>query len=345
MSRDINAGEVKKVSYLLVDPAEIVVDPATNGRSQPHTDADVERRCTSFEQHGQLQPVVCRKVAENKLQLVFGFCRHAAALRYNEKHPDAPMKLKVVVEKLTEEEAYLANLAENNERSALSIIDIAQAQQRLRDNKDKFKLKDKDIAKLFNMTPSYVCQIQRLLLLPKSIQKLVHLGSLAIGPALKMTYLDKDEQKAILEEIKAEKVLEEAEIARLEEEEEKEEKEVKKAKGEQTDAVPEKKEKKKKPKVETSKANEAIRKVQQDKRNAKEAKGEDTSGKAEVKTRPTFAAIRELFETMTGPGEEPSFRAMAVSFLKYFAGDITEEKFEKRLRAIFDRVAEPATAE
>ena len=79
------------------------------------------------------KPVQVRKVADNRVQLVLGYRRHRAALLYNLRHPDNPMKLKCVVVTVNDEEAFRRNIVENKQRAETTPIDDAFNQRRLRE--------------------------------------------------------------------------------------------------------------------------------------------------------------------------------------------------------------------
>jgi hypothetical protein len=55
MSMKLNAGDVIRQDEFLIDPEEILVDEALNGRWQPHDDQAIENMVKSFEDEGQLQ--------------------------------------------------------------------------------------------------------------------------------------------------------------------------------------------------------------------------------------------------------------------------------------------------
>src|SRR5580700_626418 len=103
MSMKLNAGDVGRSDEFLIDPKEILVDEALNGRWQKHDDEAVENMAKSFTEEGQLQAVQVRRVHENKAQLVLGYRRFTAAKLYNELHPDSPMKLRCRVVVVNEE--------------------------------------------------------------------------------------------------------------------------------------------------------------------------------------------------------------------------------------------------
>lgn len=319
----------KASNIFSIAPEEIEVDVRLNGRSEAHSDADIDTLVASFERLGQLQPVVARKVGD-KVQLVFGYCRHAAAIRYNEKHPDKPMKLKVeVLTKLSDREALERNLSENLRRRSLSIIDIAEAQKRLSEDPES-PWKDKEIAKFFGMTTQYVGVLRKLLTLPKRWKKLLHLGALAIGPALKMTELDKESQEALYDKLKADEVAQKAEY------------EIKVDKKRDIEAE-EKGEKpasegKKKTKVKTSQVMSGIREASKEaKAKAAQAAGKPTVPEKEEPTRinRTRKEFVAYLESKTGPAEPPMLRKLVESLIAFYNGELSEKKMDAKLDAIF----------
>ena len=122
----LNAGDdVGRSDEFLIDPKQILVDDALNGRWQPHDDQAVENMAKSFSEEGQLQAVQVRRVHDNRVQLVLGYRRFTAAKLFNERHPEQPMKLKCKVVVVNEEEAFRRNIVENRERAECSPVDDA----------------------------------------------------------------------------------------------------------------------------------------------------------------------------------------------------------------------------
>ncbi len=200
MATKLNAGEVGRSDLFYIDPAEIQVEAGLNGRWQPHTAADVTARRKSFEAEGQLSPVVVRKVADNKVQLVLGYCRYAAAVQFNELHKDKPMKLQCVVRQVDDEEAFRRNIVENRERKDTSPVDDAFNQRRLR---EEYGWTDVKIAGFYGVKSSYVSQLKKLVALPKEILIQVHRKVLSVESALALVDMTKEERQEILDEAKA----------------------------------------------------------------------------------------------------------------------------------------------
>jgi ParB/RepB/Spo0J family partition protein len=195
MAMKLNAGDVGRADEFLIDPKEIEVVDALNGRWQPHATDDVENMVKSFETEGQLQAVQVRRVQDNKVQLVLGYRRYYASKAYNERHPDNPMKLKCKVVLVNDEEAFRRNIVENRERKECSAMDDAHSQNRLREN---FGWTDTKIAEFYKMTPPYVGTLKKLLTLSCDVQKMVHERTLSVQAACELTNLPVAEQQQIL---------------------------------------------------------------------------------------------------------------------------------------------------
>lgn len=195
MAMKIEAGDVKRTELFLIDPQEIVVDQSANGRWQPHAEADIAARVASFEAVGQLEPVTVRRIAGNRVQLVFGYLRHAAALEYNRRHPDATMRLKCTVAQWNDEESLVHNIRENRDRKSTSPVDDAHAQRRLR---EEHGYPDVKIAELYGVSGAYVSQLKKLLSLSRETQELVHRNELSVSAAMALAELPERDQKEVV---------------------------------------------------------------------------------------------------------------------------------------------------
>ena len=195
MAMKLNAGEIVRQDVYLIDPENIVVVEAQNTRWQPHDDAEIASLARSFEQDGQLQPVVVRRIADNRVQLVAGYRRYHAAQQYNQLHPDSPMKLKCVVSMMNDEEALRRSIVENRERAQTTAMDDAHNQRRLR---EECGWTDTKIAEFYKVSPPYVGTLKKLLLLPTNVQLMVHSRQISVQAAIAMTDLTAEEQKAVI---------------------------------------------------------------------------------------------------------------------------------------------------
>ena len=198
MAININAGEVGRGDVFFIDPQEIIVDEKLNGRWEPHDEAAIKSLAKSYEEEGQLQPVQVRRVADNRVQLVMGYRRHAAVVEFNRLHPDKPMKLKAIVVTINAEEAFRRNIVENRERQETSPIDDAFNQRRLRDD---YGWTDTKIAEFYALTPPYVGVLRKLLTLPTETQKLVHARQLSVKAAAALTELTPEQQQQAMDPV------------------------------------------------------------------------------------------------------------------------------------------------
>ena len=193
MAMKLNAGETLRQDVYLIDPDEIVV--GRNTRWQAHDDAEIAALARSFEEDGQLQPVVVRRIADNRVQLVAGYRRYHAAQQYNQLHPDQPMKLKCCVSIMNDEEALRRSIIENRERSETTPVDDAYNQRRLR---EECGWTDVRISDFYKVSPPYVAVLKKLLLLPTDIQLRVHTKQISVQAAIALADLSPEEQKAVL---------------------------------------------------------------------------------------------------------------------------------------------------
>lgn len=201
MAAKINAGDVGRSDLYFITPTEITVDESVNGRWMPHDEASVAELVSSYETVGQLQPVQIRKIADNKVSLVMGYRRWKAAVKFNELHPDKPMKLKCVLSSLNAEEALVRNIAENRERKETTCVDDAYNMRRLR---EEYGWADSKIAEFYKVTAPYVSQLKKLLTLSLDLQRKVHNKALSLESALALADLTEEEQAEALAEASAE---------------------------------------------------------------------------------------------------------------------------------------------
>lgn len=202
MAAKINAGDYTRGELFYIPPNEIIIEDKLNGRWEPHNEAAIDKMVKSFEEQGQLQPVQVRKLksADNRVQLVLGYRRTYAAIRYNELHPEKPIKLKCVLVDINDDEAFQRNIIENKERSDPSPVDDAFNQRRLREN---LGWTEAQIAKFYDVTSGYISQLKVLTGLPSKILKLVHAKQISVTSGISLADLSGDEQEAALTELAA----------------------------------------------------------------------------------------------------------------------------------------------
>lgn len=199
MATTINTGDTKagRTDLFLVDPEHVIVLESLNGRAYPHEDEAVSLLVESFHLHGQKQPVICRRDEENRLILVLGYRRHAAALEHNRLHPETPMRLACRVQDMNEGEALIANIVENQERKSVTAIDHAHNHRRLRES---LGWTDQQIADLYHFNPGYVGKLRNLLRLGQDVQYQIHTGTLSVEAGLALADVPQEAREVIVRE-------------------------------------------------------------------------------------------------------------------------------------------------
>lgn len=193
MAAKINAGDVKRAGMFYCDPGEIRLDATRNGRWKPHDEASVVALAESMIADGQLQPIVVRKISDNRLEVVAGFRRLLAA-RWIVAHRDPEFKVKVILATCNEVEAFRLNVRENNDRKATSPVDDAFNQRRLR---DQHGMSNSDIATLYGRSPSYIARLAKIPTLPDAVLAKLHAGEIGVDAAIGLADLPGDEATEI----------------------------------------------------------------------------------------------------------------------------------------------------
>lgn len=205
MAAKINAGnDVRRGDLFFINPFEIQVSEDLRGRRlPPPDDAIIEMACSLLD-HGQQTPVNARRVKDNRLSLVAGFTRTAAARLIRDgftdpdgnERRDANFALQVKVKDCNDREAFVANVIENARRNATSAMDDAHNQARLRD----YGMTDTEIGKLYGeRTGARVSRLAKLLRLNDDAQRLVHDGGLSVDAALTMLDMPEQARAAVVE--------------------------------------------------------------------------------------------------------------------------------------------------
>lgn len=207
MAIQIDAGDdVKRGDLFYVDPFQVFVKEDLRGRSRPVTQENIVQMALSLLTHGQRQPVECRRVKDNKLQLNLGFTRTNAARLIREgftyegeDYQDAEFRLKVQITDCNDQTAFVNNVVENAHRNKTTDVDDATNQQRLR---DRYGYSDADIARLYQYrSQGKVGRLRKLLQLDKPILDMVHEGRMPTNGALALLDLPDDERASKIDEL------------------------------------------------------------------------------------------------------------------------------------------------
>lgn len=135
-------------------------------------------------ERGQLQNLVARKLPNGKIELLAGYQRYLALRSLGKQPEDMAIK---VLENVSDEEAILIAISENNTRKDLTTVEEARSFRSLA----KLKLTHAQIAKKTKTSETYVRDRLHLLELPKDVQKLIHDGKVPISYSPSIRKLEK----------------------------------------------------------------------------------------------------------------------------------------------------------
>jgi ParB-like chromosome segregation protein Spo0J len=205
MAMKVEAGpDMRRGDCLFVDPYQIKVVEKLRGRHRSPDESAIIAMADSMLTYGQRQPVECRRVKDNKLQLVAGFTRMAASRlirdgfldQYGAERQDKAWMLKCVVVDANDEESFCHNLVENEHRNNTSEIDDAHNHRTLR---DVYGYDDTRIKALYGYRdPNKIGRLRRLLELPASVQAKIHAGEMGVQAGLDLLELPEDEREGAI---------------------------------------------------------------------------------------------------------------------------------------------------
>ncbi|MEH0609106.1 ParB/RepB/Spo0J family partition protein [Streptomyces scabiei] len=154
----------------------------------------------SIKQHGLLQPIVVRKVAEGGYELIAGERR----FRANELAGNITIETKILVTEgdaeISDMDSFKKAMAENLNREDMLPLEEARGFKKVLDEEE-----DADpasVAKTFSKSVQYVNQRLALLNLRPEIQAAVDLGHIGTQAAVQIAALSRDNQKAVFEDWK-----------------------------------------------------------------------------------------------------------------------------------------------
>lgn len=166
-SVDSGSGESVKLSINEIEPNH----DQPRKSFQPEALSELSK---SIEEHGILQPLLVRPMADGSYRLVAGERRYRAA------RMAGLTEVPVTIREMTDEEESLFALIENLHREDLNIIEEAEGIKTLIDS---FGLTQEEAAKRVGKSREAVTNILRLLKLPEEISEYVKQGKISMGHA------------------------------------------------------------------------------------------------------------------------------------------------------------------
>ncbi|MDD4680912.1 MAG: ParB/RepB/Spo0J family partition protein [Clostridia bacterium] len=180
VSEEMNKGETA---------LEIKVGAIIPNSFQPRRTFDEDKLAEladSIKTHGVVQPLVVRKIANGKYELVVGERRLRACRSLNLSTVPA------LIKEYTDEQMMEIALIENIQRQDLNPVEEAYAYKRLL---EEFKFTQEEVAQKISKSRSFVANMVRILQLPQAILDKVVGGELTIGHVRPLLALKEEAQQ------------------------------------------------------------------------------------------------------------------------------------------------------
>ena len=173
----MSSEEMVEIDTDLIEPNSF--QPRTNFNEEK-----LEELAQSIKSNGVIQPLLVRRIDNEKYQLVAGERRWRAAQRAG------LLKVPCVVKEIPEDKLLELALVENIQRQELNAIEEAQAYKRLIET---LGLTQEMVAQRVGRDRTFITNYLRLLRLPEDIQQLVELEKLSTGHARALLSIDDPE--------------------------------------------------------------------------------------------------------------------------------------------------------
>ncbi|HLJ56767.1 MAG TPA: ParB/RepB/Spo0J family partition protein [Chthonomonadaceae bacterium] len=159
------------------DSVVVPIEQVETNPYQPRTVFDAEKMAdlaASIREHGILQPVLVRRMAPGRYQLVAGERRFRAAQRAGLS------SIPAIVKECGDREQLEMAVVENLQREDIGVIEAARAYRKLI---DEFEMTQDTVAKRVGKSRSAVANMLRLLRLPHEVLESVEQGEITEGHA------------------------------------------------------------------------------------------------------------------------------------------------------------------
>ena len=147
-------------------------------------EAQLHELAQSIAASGVVQPIVVKRLSENKFQLITGERRWLASRKAGKA------TIPAIVRQVSDEQALEMTIVENLQRADLNPMEQARAYQRL---SQEFKMTQEQMALRTGKERASVSNFLRLLRLPDGVQQRVEAGDLSFGHARTLLALDSPE--------------------------------------------------------------------------------------------------------------------------------------------------------
>lgn len=182
---------VTQVGAPEIEIQKLALDVLQPGKYQPRTvieDSSLQELSESIKQQGLLQPILVRKLENERYEIIAGERRWRAC------HLAGLTEIPVLLNQVDDETAMAIALVENLQREDLNPIDQARAMARLT---QEFSLTHQEIANILSKSRAAVSNFLRLLSLSPDVMRLVEHGDLDMGHARALLALEDNKQTQV----------------------------------------------------------------------------------------------------------------------------------------------------
>lgn len=176
--------EKSKNELMDIDMAMVV--PTEAQPRQSFKEDTIKELAESIEKNGLLQPIVVRPMEKGKYQIIAGERRYRAFKKLGKS------MIPAIVRDYEDEEVDKLQLVENVQREDLNPYDEAIAYLKL---KEKYGLKQDDIAKAVGKSRPYISNMTRLLSLEDEILEMLKKGEITVSHAKLILSVDTKEER------------------------------------------------------------------------------------------------------------------------------------------------------
>ena len=174
-------------------PASLPIYEVENNSSQPRTDFDDEalnELAESIRQHGVLQPILVRPIANGRYQIVAG------ERRWRASRLAGLSEVPVIIRDLDDTQVMLLAMIENLQREQLNPVEEAEGYKKL---KEEYGFTQEEIADKVGKSRPSVANALRLTSLSTEILNLLRNGDISVGHAKVILSLPEEKREALAE--------------------------------------------------------------------------------------------------------------------------------------------------
>lgn len=160
------------------------IEPNKNQPRKNFDEAEIQKLAESISEHGLIQPIIVRPIADERYQIVAGERRWRAC------KVAGISEIPIIVRELTDEDTAKIALIENIQRADLNPIEEAAAYKQLIDN---YGITQEALAKMVGKSRSVIANSVRLLNLPERVQDMLKNDEITVGHAKALAGIDDED--------------------------------------------------------------------------------------------------------------------------------------------------------